>query len=451
VINTNPAVLRSGTIWFQVNIGNTSNSGNVDLYDVGTLKYEFDLKSAESTINSVGVIPGSMTIKVNDNKPDGSSVYDALAGEVGIAPIGLPFAVTRNANMFIQRHGQTTPDRFPFQFQFTGLKTDTKSGMTSLTFLPPFQETENVKSFYPNVPESERVFRLQNTNYACKPMGDIIRKYINVYSAGSVIYDTGTDPKLAGSNGFHTSNMLNSGVYNNDIVYGFVNTRTINTSTWDNDPIRAKVVSAAAMEGAIFGSAFSVNFYVNRTRTDRNVALSNNDITELEITEGERQVNAVNVFINTQTYTSGFQAMPTAPKASSEFFGYTLGKQFVGLDLEAHAPQLNRGEFRLFGVTTTRVINADSVSLDLTTGFLAVAGASAYSQAFSAFQTISVPQRIQTTVLGIDKVKPYESIKFDTSVPARFRSSPAKHYRPSSLEYDFKQDTVRITAYEIFP
>jgi hypothetical protein len=200
VINTNPATLRSGTVWFQIAISNSSNSGNVDLYDISSLKYEFDLKSAESAINSVGVIPGGISITVNDNKPDGSSVYDAFAGELGNFLVAL--TPTRNANMFFLPHGQATPTRTPFQLQFTGVKTETQSGKTSLSFLPPFQASENVKSFYPNVPEAERVFRVQSTNYSCKPMGDMIRKFINVVSPATEVYDTGTDLEIGGSNGF---------------------------------------------------------------------------------------------------------------------------------------------------------------------------------------------------------------------------------------------------------
>ena len=444
MINTNPATLRSGTVWFQIAISNSSNSGNVDLYDMSSLKYEFDLKSAESAINSVGVIPGGISITVNDNKPDGLSVYDAFAGELGNFLVAL--TPTRNANMFFLPHGQETPTRTPFQLQFTGVKTETQTGKTSLSFLPPFQASENVKSFYPNVPEAERVFRVQSTNYSCKPMGDVIRKFINVVSPATEVYDTGTDLAVGGSNGFHTSDMLNSGVYDDSVVFGFVNTNSINSETWTNGTVISKVVSAAAMEGAFFGSAFSVNFYVNRRRTDKNVSLSNSDISDLNYSDMDRQVNGVNVVINTQTYSAGFQAMPTSPKASYELAGYPLGTQFVGLDLQAHAPQLNRGDFRLTG--GTRIINADATIIDITTPLLVTAGTTAYSQAFSAYQVQGIPSRVQTTVLGVDKVKPYQSIKFGSDTPSRFQG---KHFRPSSLEYDFKNDTVKITAYEIFP
>jgi hypothetical protein len=444
VINTNPARLRSGQVWFQVEIGNTSNSGNVDLYDVSPLKFEFDLKSAESTINSVAISPGSITAVVNDDKPNGSSVFEALSGELG--NFLAPFIPTRNANMFLLRYGQSTPDRFPLQLQFSGVKTDIKSGKTTLSFIPPFQTSENVKTFYQNVPEQERVFRVSNTNYFCKPMGDVIKSFINVDKGAQTIYDTGTDPVIGGSNGYHTSNMLNTGTFDNAIVYAFVNTNSINSQTWTNDAMLGKVVSAAASEGAIFGSAFSVNFYVNRRRTDKNTSLSNGDITELEYDLSDRQVNGINVFLNTQTYSSGFQAMPTSPRASSEIFSNPIGSQYIKLDLQAHAPQLNRGEFRLFGNTTTRVVNADAVAFDFTTGLLVSAGTIAYAQAFSAYQATSIVPRIKTTVLGVDKVKPHQSIKFDSTAPARFQN---KHFRPSSLSYDFKADTIAITAYEI--
>jgi hypothetical protein len=446
MINTNPATLRSGTVWFDIELSNTANSGNVDLYDLSALKYEFDLKTAESAITSVGVIPGAMTIKVNDQKPDGSSVYEALSGE--LANFLVPLTPTRNANMHFLKHGEVVAQRFPFQLQFTGVKTDAKSGMTSLAFIPPYQSEENVRSFYPNVPENQIVFRVGNTNYNARPMGDVIKHYVNVNPDATTVYETGTDLGIGGSNGYVTSQDLVGATYDNSIIFGFVNTNSINSETWTNGTIRSKVVSAACAEGAVFGSAFNVNFYINRRKTTRNVSLTNSDITELEYSDMDRQVNGVNVFLNTQTYTAGFQALPTSPKASYETAGYPLGSQFVGLDLQAHAPQFNRGNWEFFGATTTRVINADSVAIDLVTGFLVTAGSTAYSQAFSAYQVQGIPSRIQTTVLGVDKVKPYEAIKFEGDAPDKFKG---KHFRPSSLEYDFKEDTVKITAYQIFP
>jgi hypothetical protein len=52
------------------------------------------------------------------------------------------------------------------------------------------------------------------------------------------------------------------------------------------------------------------------------------------------------------------------------------------------------------------------------------------------------------TVLGVDKVHPYHAIKFTGDAPEVFKN---KHFRPSSIKYNFKDDKTQITAYEIIP
>ena len=454
MINTNPATLRSGTVWFQID---TTNVGNVDLIDLGDISYEFDLKSSESAINSVGIIPGGVTIKTTDYTSNGTSLYQVLTGE--LANFLIAFTPTVDAKMYWLKHGSTTPNTFPFQLQFSGVETDILSGTTSLSFIPPVQVTTNVRDFYPNIDATQIVFRVGATNYNAYPMGDAIYDFVrrlDTSTGNTTVYGSGdgNGNVLEGSffAGFSRTLQLNPVSATNSIQYAFVNTNVINSLRQD-DPMRSKVVSASALEGAVFGSAFSVNFYMNRLRTNVNVELTNSDLESIKYSKFDRQVNAVNVFLNTQVYASNFQALPgnTTPptaKVSGEIAGYPLGTQFVGLDLQAHAPQFNRGSWSYFGNTTTRVINADAVALDVTTGFVATLGAKAYSQAFSCYQVGGVPTKVDVTVLGVDKVHPYHAIKFTGDAPEVFKN---KHFRPSSIKYNFKDDKTQITAYEIIP
>lgn len=415
--------------------------------------YEFDLKSSESAINSVGVIPGGVSIKTTDKSPTGS-MYQILVDELQF-PLITPYL---DAKMYWLKHGQTSPKTFPIQLQFTGIDTDIVAGVTALSFVPPIQDTINVRTFYPDIDASEIVFRVNSTNYGAYPMGDMLYDYVRRLdmSDGNVtVYGSGdADGNIANGSlfaGFPTTGMLAPIAATDTTQYAFVNTNVINSIRQD-DTIRSKVVSAAAAEGAVFGSAFSVNFYMNRMRTNVNVELSNSDLKAIKYVKLDRQVNAVNVFLNTQIYSSGFQALPgnslIAPDpVSGVQIGYILGTQFVGLDLQAHAPQFNRGNWSAFsGATTTRVINADATGIDITTGLIVALGAKAYSQAFSAYQVDGVPTKLEMTVLGVDKVHPYHAVVFDSTTPKPF---VGKTVRPSSIKYNFKDDTATITAYQI--
>jgi hypothetical protein len=69
-----------------------------------------------------------------------------------------------------------------------------------------------------------------------------------------------------------------------------------------------------------------------------------------------------------------------------------------------------------------------------------------YAQATGAWTANTSVYKIDATILGADKVRPYECIKFDNTVPLRYQG---KHFRPTSLSYDLKADKVKVTAYQI--
>jgi len=426
------------------------------LYDMSDLSYDFDLKSAESAINSFGVIAGSMSIKVADDASTGKSVYDMLSGSLPFQTSGM------NATMFFLKHGETTPNTFPFQVKSTGIQYDAKSAQTSIELLPPVQSSNTVNVFLDTIPYGNRTIMNKELTTFDEVfdgyfMGDVIEAFIgeidsnpgnsNVYLSGYSAFGSEFP-----SPGFGRTVDYSPGGFVprlGNVVFGFADLRDSVPSTGE-DSIRSKIVSVSAMEGAIFGSAFSVNFYSNRLSNRANVSLSNNDVTEIKSVRGSGKVNAINVTVTPSgTYTADYRT--TFTQAGGEVAGNPLGDQFVGLNLVAHAPQFSIGILDYDatnsppeyinclpdGLLTNALVQSNAQAI-------ANAGSVVYSYAFDASLTVST--RIETTVLGVDKVKPHETIKFDTTAPARYQGT---HYRPSSLKYNFKADTVTISAYRI--
>jgi hypothetical protein len=466
MINTNPATLRSGTVWVQID---TTNATNTELYDMSALSFEYDLKASDAIINSIGVSAGTMSITVDDSG-SGVSVYDTLLAEIGDSTSNATANIS--ATMHFLKHGETQTKRFPFQVTKTGLSYDIVNDKTTIQLLPRALGTsKNCVNFFADMPANypQRSFFIDlpvptNTNLEAYHMGDVIEAYVSTLDSGagnSNVYRSGFNalssffpaPGFGRSVDYTVGGDANTYIGNG--LYAFANTHGIITAG-RTDPIRAKVISAALMEGAFFGSAFNINFYVNRLSNVQNVSVGNDSIISLKIVRGENQVNAVNVHIQRPAIVStpsglGFQYLPFATtNRSNQINGAPEGNQFLGIAPIAHSPQFNRGVYSYDGgYSEPRIFNG-AVAQDTpatntwNTKNLATAGSQVYLQAFTVAP--KTPERIEAVIMGVDSIKPYEAIRFDSTTPARLQSA---HYRPSSIKYDFKEDTISITAYSI--
>lgn len=66
--------------------------------------------------------------------------------------------------------------------------------------------------------------------------------------------------------------------------------------------------------------------------------------------------------------------------------------------------------------------------------------------ALSYRKALTNPSYIEFTVIGSDKIKPFNTIIFDNTVPDKFQN---RRFRPTTINYDFANDTATIKAYEI--
>ena len=430
------------------------------------LSFEFDLKSAEAVINSLGIISGAMTITVDD-RTTANSVYDTLLAEIGASSSNVVSNV--NATMYFQKHGESSAFRFPFQVTLQGVEYDVLKNRTQIQLLPPVWRSTNCNVHFASMPANYPMRTIVNEAPAptlaqlqAYYMGDIIEAYIATLDSGAGnqnVYRSGYNGPTSASNyfpepGFGRSSDYEVGgdpaYYVGNTVYGFANTHN-RAGGGGDDPIVGKVISVAGMEGAFFGSAFSINFYTNRKNIRENVTLSNSDMSDMKIVRGSQQINAINVRIRPALGNpSNYE--PTFSLAQSQLEGSPLGSQFFGLELVAHRPQFSRGvladDVQTPPVSPAEYINCDLASTGTAgawnTNNVAIAGATSYLSAFDLSAQTS--ERIEATILGVDKVKPYQTLKFGSDTPSRFQN---KHFRPTSIKYDFKQDTIKITAYKI--
>ena len=195
MINTNPATLRSGTVWFQID---TTNKSNTDLLDMSDLSFEFDLKSAEAVINSLGVISGAMSITVDD-RTTANGVYDTLLAEIG--PSTTTYISNIPATMYFQKHGASSAVRFPFQVTLQGVGYDVINNKTQIQLLPPALRSTNCNVHFSNMPANYPMRALLRdapggtlVEFEGYYMGDIVEAYIatldtsvgnqNVYRSG---------------------------------------------------------------------------------------------------------------------------------------------------------------------------------------------------------------------------------------------------------------------------
>jgi hypothetical protein len=216
-----------------------------------------------------------------------------------------------------------------------------------------------------------------------------------------------------------------------------------------------KVRVLAGMDGAVFGSAFGVNYYMPRNNNTYNVELSNVEFEELSFVSSARAINAITLsFTNSNAINSTINIGNGYPFIFGESFtfdGWRASDQQINIGYSSYFPQFNYG---LWENTAPTYVNG--LEYINPSGFFTFPGlleiiqlgdaSTMYAQATGAWTSNASVYKIDATILGADKVRPYECIKFDNTVPLRYQG---KHFRPTSLSYDLKADKVKVTAYQI--
>jgi hypothetical protein len=120
MLNTVPYSSLAGTVWIEIDAGATTN-GNLQVLDMGTIDYEFDLIPSDQEIKSIGGMPGATTVVFDDAISNRGSLYealnDALGDYDGLQTLDVPKA---KVDLYLQERGEATIYKFPFEFTVAG-------------------------------------------------------------------------------------------------------------------------------------------------------------------------------------------------------------------------------------------------------------------------------------------------------------------------------------------
>jgi hypothetical protein len=441
MINTGSVKLASGEYWLTIN---TNANAVAELDDISDIEYDFDLADSQDLIDNIGVTPGVMTAKFNDEMNSLASLYDTLETEIGTPSASTGYA-TISATLTRRPYGSSSLQQFPFQVQFNGVDFDELEGQTTVRLLPPQQSNVNVAQYFANITGSLplNTFSLElngvpeSTVYAPGDVLEDLTAYINP-TATATIFDS--SPIIAGGDvpPVLYPDFSNVGIAGN--VSFFITEFT--GGSVGNELIYNKYRSMAGLDSAVFGSAFGTNFYVGRLTDNHRVTLDFDDVVNIKLLK-------VNRDINTQVFSISNPAPALSQiVADTDTVQYNrLSTRNVGIDYAGHSPLLTKAQVVTEGVLVEGEYAGHTLpDIEAAATLIAQKG---YSNGLGSAAWKVEHQRIEVEILSIDKVRPWETFEFDASdsdIPDRYKN---KVFRPSSIQYDLKRDRATITAYQI--
>lgn len=404
-----------------------------DCLSVGKISYEFDLIEDVEDAKSIGMIMGDCSIKVHDVASDGSSIY-ALLSDDSVA-YGLSNALV-NYTVTLEL---TTPSSsvYNFHYYFTkaDVETDDLSRTTSIK-LRTFSTTRALVSDYFNgdVSYSNGVAiatgvgaNAYDAFEATVSRGnkvvlaaDFVKDILQTVNANYTFVLDSEDDTLVLSNSISSNTTYALIADDSEKASGASSDLT---SLSSNVECFEVVGAMAALEGAIYGSGFNTNFFVNRLSTANNVEISEDNVGELKVMQSIRQWDEISVnYRNASVSTLNFY-VPGDKK-----FSYYMTPQTNSDSVNA----CYIGNFNGSWFTTT----APYITHDV----------DAASRAYSYSLGATGESKIELVVFGIDKVKPHQVFSLDSSFSSRYQG---RTFRPTSLEYDLEKDEIYIEAYQV--
>jgi hypothetical protein len=215
----------------------------------------------------------------------------------------------------------------------------------------------------------------------------------------------------------------------------------------------------AGIEGAIFGTGFSKNFYVNRIRRDGadTVTVDWNKVVDFSPSayplslgrsfvaqrsskdrEGSGLYGRWPIRRDSSDAFTFYSPIPNLTDFESRTTGNPSGTNGLEIGIAAGYPFLNKVRAIPFSAQYTSFSTGAILENVLTR-----IGLTSY---FQALNNTSGGIMVEFTVIGAFDVKPWELIQFDTRAPEKYRD---RQWRITSISYDLINNTARIKAYQI--
>lgn len=432
---TSKFVTKSGIVTVTLTTSVYTGTDTFEIYDIGSIDYDFDVTSYGSVVNNLGAIYSRSKLVLSYYTNGNLDFFDLLYKEVTTS--GLPTATAIPVNINIEAHNGSEYE-FVYEIRSTGLKYDENKLRIDVE-LDPVIPSETVADVFTSIPNTAQIRDPNDFDATVGVLtGRFIEQvvsnlnpnlgYIHEPAPASATYGGSTYPK--------------SGIGSND-VYGDGIQTYILGDVQPSTPALADVAIFAVLGGDFYGTGFDNNFYIYRLNTNRVVQVGYGDIESLQ-----------------------YSFSTTAYKSISLTFQGTAGvnpTNFVtttsGLQGNSFAEKSISGLYKLPSyMAKAKYVTGDTFADDEYTGYLSSdietvivgSGIRAHQKAMNASPTPLI--RLEATIFGFDTIKPYEAIQFVGEVPDRYKfttGTTPRYYRPTSLSYDLINDKVKIKMYGI--
>jgi len=432
---------------FRDRVGNTTQSMTGTLMDIGNITIKVDEQEDTNTLTNFLYNTAQFTFTMQSDfvNSSGSKVsfgtYLNKLTFTDLIQIEIKYAISGGSL-------PSTPDIF------LAKKLDVTYDEIKRVFsVKAFNAMKFVNAITAYNPDSDEVTLVFAGNtYKGLTAKDLIKNYINTLSASTTAriqsaftktksdVDALTTASDTGTFHMFLSDVNGSNIETQSSIRG--GTNQFNATTLEF--ARSAVLRMGVVESAIIGSLFGENFYVRRdyestSDTDFFSELDGSDLESLKIkffgaNMKSISISAANIGTGTDPVSAIIDA--TATKTLAITIGAFVNTQTLtgNLSVPASVDVSNpRGAY-----------NESDAGLQLGTKALTI-----YKKVLGAANTV----KFEFTVLGTEKLKPYEFAKLTASM-SDFLVDGAigtgnNRVRPSSLEYDLKANKIKVKAYSI--
>lgn len=410
-----------GTVEISIN---TSTTEVMEVSSISNIKYEYDIGTGQATVDRLFALYSTVDIEIMGYSLSGTNLFDYLISQTATQKIVDITLTTYNAETY----------RFRFTLDQDSIKYKATTKMVTL-LCNPIQPTDTVETVFQSCPTVD-FFPVSFDSGATigasgigalnfvKQTLDVINPSLSSVYASYPIQGTGLS--------------ADSYMYLNDVftpiigeIYGIVY-KQIGGDTLSGLAIDT-LKRMAAVEGGIIGTGFDKNFYIQRLSTQYLATITEDDVEELNFEYGYKPYASISV-----TLLSGMHSNLETVTITEQYDNNALKK----MDVNFNVPYLYKAEYEA-GSVGNCFIEDIVITTDYEQG-LAFNGVDSYVASFGATNRLVV----DVSVLGFDKIKPYDMVVFNTGddIPTPVTG---KYFRPTSLEYDLYQNKVKAKLYYV--
>jgi hypothetical protein len=434
---TSSFIAKAGVVEITLDTTVFTGSDTFQVLELGDIEYDLDVTSYGDVINNLGAMYNRTKLVVGLYTGANQNLFDLLYDEFLVA--GSLSSQKVNVNIVITSHSLGNPVyRFRYEIRANGLKFT--ENMTKLTLeLDPFIDT--------SLTVSGVFFGVGQRNAVREQIGGATVTVTGIMTGSFIRYTvSGLNTSLPT---IHEPAFTNSGLAGLTfaIPTGGAPPAGINSYVLSNSSFTTGGASGLALDhvakfavlgGDFYGTGFDFNFYVNRLRTDRVRAVNFDEIESLTYQFTPSPYRSITLSFdgnaNLRDYSTILPGNQFAEKSVSGFYsvsGMFIKAQYIPASGYAY-------------INYTGNLSADIEAAITNSGILA------HQKALNAQDVPLI--RVEATLFGFDKVKPYEAVQFTGDVPDKYKFTTGtnpRYFRPTSMSYSLMDDKVKLKMYSI--